>query len=98
MERTPKTIIIDASAAAKWVIEEKDSEKALALREAHLQGRISLTAPDLLVYEFMNALNYSPKISNSEIVGRVQDLLDPEIDLFPPSGRYSLQSARTHKK
>jgi len=98
VERTPQTLVVDASAAAKWVIEEKDSEKALALRDAHLQGRINLTAPDLIIYEFTNALIYNPKISTSEVIAKVQDLLELELDLVPPSREYSTQIARTARK
>ena len=98
MERAPKTLVVDASVAAKWVLEEREGEKALALRDAHLQGRVVLTAPDLLVYEFMNALNYNPKISSNEIVAKVRDLLDLELELVPPSGEYGSQIARIARK
>jgi len=51
VERTPQTLVIDASTAAKWFLEEEDSDRALSLRDAHIDGRIELTAPDLIVYE-----------------------------------------------
>ena len=44
MERTPQTLVIDASTAAKWFLEEEDSDRALSLRDAHIDGRIELTA------------------------------------------------------
>ena len=43
-------LVIDASVAVKWVIEEEDTTQALALR-----GR-ALAAPDLLIAECANIL------------------------------------------
>ena len=45
------TVVIDASVALKWVIEEDDSEIARAIIREE-----SLAAPDLLVVECANAL------------------------------------------
>ncbi len=98
MERAPQTLVIDASAAAKWFLEEEHTEKALSLRKAHLEGKISLTAPDLLVYEVANALNYNPKVSEDDLAARVQDLLEYEIDLVPPSFEYATRIVRTARE
>lgn len=46
-----ETLIIDASIAIKWVIEEEGTEQALRLR-----GRYHFAAPDLLVAECANIL------------------------------------------
>ncbi|MBN9136800.1 type II toxin-antitoxin system VapC family toxin [Phyllobacterium sp. SL163] len=46
-----ETLIIDASVAIKWVIEEEGTEQALRLR-----GRYHFAAPDLLVAECANIL------------------------------------------
>lgn len=51
MERAPQTLVIDASAAAKWFIPKEDTDKALMLRNKHIEGGLTLMAPDLLVYE-----------------------------------------------
>lgn len=98
MERAPQTLVIDASAAAKWFLEEEDTEKALSLRNAHLEGKVSLTAPDLLVYEVANALNYNPKVSEDDLAARVQDLIEYDIDLVPPSFEYSTRIVRTARE
>ena len=45
------TFVIDASVALKWVIEEDDSETAIALLTQD-----ALAAPDLLVIECGNVL------------------------------------------
>jgi predicted nucleic acid-binding protein len=45
------TLVIDASIAIKWVVEEQGTSEALALRQ-----RAKLIAPDLLVAECANIL------------------------------------------
>ncbi len=98
MERAPQTLVIDASTVAKWFLEEEHTEKALSLRKAHLEGKTSLTAPDLLVYEVANALNYNPKVSDDNLAARLQDLIEYDIDLVPPSFEYSTRIAKTAQK
>ncbi len=98
MERTPQTLIIDASAATKWFLEDDDTDKALKLRDAHINGSINLAAPDLLVYEVANALNYNTKISDDQLAGRVQDLFDYDLDLVPPSSEYMTRTIKTGKR
>ncbi len=93
MERTPQTLVVDASVVAKWFLEEEDSDKALRVRDAHIEGSVNLVAPDLLVYEVANALNYNPKISDKQLGDRVQDLFDYELDLVPPSNEYAARTA-----
>jgi predicted nucleic acid-binding protein len=49
--------VVDASVCLKWVIKENDFETARnILRRAH-DGEFSLLAPELLVYEIVNALS-----------------------------------------
>jgi predicted nucleic acid-binding protein len=98
VERTPQTLIIDASTAAKWFLEEEDSDKALKLRDAHIEGRVELTAPDLIIYEVANALNYSRKVSTEQLTARVQDLFDYDLDLIPPSPDYTASAVKTARE
>lgn len=98
MERAAQKLVADASAVMKWFVEEDDSDKAVALRNAHRDGRITLIAPDLLVYEVANALSYNPKVSNNQLSASIRGLLDLEIDLVPPAGDYGVQIGRTARK
>ena len=98
MERTPQTLVIDASTVAKWFLQEEDSDKALRLRDAHIEGMVELTAPDLIVYEVANALNYNPRVSNEQLTGRIQDLFDYDLDIVPPSPEYSARTVRTARE
>ena len=63
MERVPKNLVVDASVAAKWFVPETDSDKAVTLRNRHVEGGLTLMAPDLLIYEVANALVYHPEIA-----------------------------------
>ena len=62
-----KQIVIDASVVVKWFIEEKDSEKAITVRDEFIEGKIDLMSPNLLHYEVLNALKYSKKFNNDEL-------------------------------
>jgi predicted nucleic acid-binding protein len=98
VERTPQTLVIDASTVAKWFLQEEDSDKALGLRDAHIDGRVELTAPDLIVYEVANALNYNPRVSNEQLTGRIQDLFDYDLDIVPPSAEFIARILRTARE
>ncbi len=98
MERAPQTLVIDASAACKWFLEEDDSDRSLSVRDAHIEGRIRLTAPDLIVYEIANALNYNPKVSDTQLTAFVQDLSDYDLDLVPPSAEYTARTVKTARE
>ena len=56
-----KTLVIDASIAIKWVVEEDGTPLALALRQ-----KAKLIAPDLLVPECANIL--WKKVQRNELV------------------------------
>ena len=61
--------VVDASVAVKWVLNEPDSSSAMAVLDDYTQGRNSLAAPRLLVYEVGNILwrrNRRGEISDSQ--------------------------------
>ncbi|HHT9126515.1 MAG TPA: type II toxin-antitoxin system VapC family toxin [Candidatus Brocadiia bacterium] len=78
-------LVIDASVVIKWFIEEKDSAKALLLKDNHINSKTILIAPDLLIYEVANVLLFSKIFTPLEIKGCLQDLYELEIDLINPS-------------
>ncbi len=77
--------VIDASVVVKWFIEEQFSEKALSLRDDHVNGAILLHAPYLLIYEVMNALRYSQAFSEDELKKLGDAILNYRIQFHPPS-------------
>ncbi len=48
--------VVDSSVAARWVIPEIDSDRALRLLDAHVQGVHELVAPDWFLAEVANML------------------------------------------
>ena len=59
--------MIDASILVKWYIQEIDSDKALLLRDRHVNGELRLAAPALIFYETLNALKDSGRFSAKEL-------------------------------
>lgn len=75
------TIVIDASIAVKWVVEEQGTPEALALRQ-----RAKLIAPDLLVAECANILwkkVQRDELSKEEALLAARLLQGAEIELLP---------------
>ncbi len=99
MERDSQTVVVDASVVVKWFIPEADSEKAIKLRDRHIEGSVTLMAPDLLVYEVVNALSCHPDVSVEEIREDVEALFMLDLDLIQPSSGFvasAAEGARGH--
>jgi len=80
MERSEETVI-DASVAVKWFSEEEGSDRALVVRNEHIDGRRTLVAPDLLVYEIANALRVKPGFNPRITVKALDDLFNLQMDI-----------------
>ena len=50
-------VVVDASLAVKWLVEEEDSDKAHAVLQAWVSQDISRIAPYLMPFEVANALH-----------------------------------------
>ena len=50
------TIVVDASVAAKWIIEEAGSERAESILEAVERKQLAMLAPEILAAEVANLL------------------------------------------
>jgi predicted nucleic acid-binding protein len=48
--------VLDSSAAIQWVLREKDSAKAIRLRDNYHNAILKLLAPDIFPAEILNAL------------------------------------------
>ncbi len=69
----------------------------MVLRDAHIEDRVSLTAPDLIVYEVANALNYHPKLTEADLDASLKELFELDLQLVPPS-RVLSQTARIARR
>lgn len=81
-----QVLVVDASVAIKWYVEEDYREQALNLRRDYYDGRIALASQPLLFYEVANALRYHVALSPSDVRRSINSLLDMQLDLLTPMG------------
>jgi predicted nucleic acid-binding protein len=77
--------VLDASVAVKWFAErtEEDRHRALAIRARHVAGRVHLFAPWSLPLEVANALRFSHRFPEADVIAAVQTLDDLGLDIRP---------------
>ncbi len=81
--------VLDSSVIAKWFVQEKDSEKAVEVRDLYIRGKVQLSTISLARYELGNTLwKHCSKTEDnvredlealSEMALPMQDLADPII-------------------
>lgn len=84
-------VVIDASVAIKWVVEEEDSAKAVLLIDGP-----SLSAPDLLMPECANILwkkTRRGELSRDEALLAIELLVRADIELVPTRALASAATA-----
>ena len=89
MEGEERKVVVDASIAVKWFVEEEYTSEALMLRDAYKEGLVDLIAPSLLPYEILNALKYSGAFGEDELREIASILESLQITLYNIEGRYS---------
>ena len=97
-------IVVDASVAVKWVLDEEYSRQALALlMDCFQEGRRMAAPPSMLaeatnaVYQRLRTTDPTIAIPAVDAAGAVQDLLDQPLEILAPYGLYerALQFAIT---
>jgi predicted nucleic acid-binding protein len=76
-----KTIVVDASVVAKWFNNESLTDKALEVREAFIEGKIDLCAPEHLLYEVGNSIWKNKALSINDCIQAMDDLMNMSIEL-----------------
>lgn len=76
-----KSYVIDAPVVAKCFIEEDYSDKALEVINAHVDRRLSLSAPSLIVYELGNIFWRHLRITAEKACEFIEKFLDLQIGL-----------------
>jgi len=79
-------VVSDASVIVKWFIEEEYSDKALKLRDMHVNGEIVIVAPELLPFEVLNVLKYSNLFGKEELKNAALSLSSYGIELYSLKG------------
>jgi predicted nucleic acid-binding protein len=94
-------VVLDTSVIIKWFRQgEVLASQALVLREAYLNGQITISAPSLLVYELANVLRYKSDLTTSQVQEAVQSLFDMALEWILPSAavmRRAVEIARIYE-
>lgn len=73
----------------KWFVDEEGSEEALKIRRRYVEGEAVIVAPELIVFEALNALRFKGLFTAQE-VKRISEALDAyALDLRPLRGQYA---------
>lgn len=72
--KLPERFVIDASIAVKWFSVEKDTPKARSILQKMQNGEKKAVAPDILIYEVMNALWKGKKEDTARITKVAEEL------------------------
>ncbi|MEM2906089.1 MAG: type II toxin-antitoxin system VapC family toxin, partial [Candidatus Bathyarchaeia archaeon] len=85
-------IVVDASVVVKWFVQEEGSEEALVIRRKYIEGEAEIIAPELLLFETLNALRYKGLFTEPEIK-RIAESLDAyAFNLHSLRGEYAAQA------
>ena len=74
-------IILDASVVLKWFLEEKDSRKALEIRQKYLSGLVDISVPILILSEVANVLRYEPNYTKDSVKEAINSILELGIEI-----------------
>lgn len=85
----PMAAVVDASVVVKWFVVEEGSEKALEIRDKYVGGEVRLIAPELLIFEVLNALYYKGLFSVEEMKEIAESLDAYSFELYPLRGEYA---------
>lgn len=79
--------VVDASVVVKWFsqLDEDNLGKALSLRDAYAEGSCLLIAPDLLLYEAINALRYNPRLKEKDTEAAFESLVKMDLTISNPN-------------
>ena len=82
-----ESVVVDASLAVKWLVEEDDSDKAHAALESWVARDVTRIAPYLLPFEVANALHrrvLRGELNVGDGIRMISRLLTPRLELHQP--------------
>ena len=80
-------VVVDASLAFKWLVEEDDSDKADAILDDWSRRGIMLAEPNLMAFEVVNALHARVRrgeLSVMQAAGLLESRISSVVELFNP--------------
>ena len=93
MARSDK-LVMDASIAVKWFVEEVNTDKALSILDDYSQGKVDLISVQLMPFEVINALRYDPGLGVHDLLKIGKSLSNLQIGLYPLLDGLYAQSIR----
>ena len=86
-------VVVDASVAVKWLVEEEDSDRATSLVRLWDGGGVQMTAPYLMPFEVANALHRRVASGELEVemaASLMEQLESFGIELHHPAGLHGI--------
>ena len=83
------SVVVDASLAVKWLVEEIDSDKAHAALQSWVAQDITRIAPHLMPFEVANALHrrvLRGELTVGNSIRMIARLLESRLELHQPPG------------
>ena len=78
--------VLDTSVLLKWFRQgEVLADRALVLRDAYLEDRISVAVPSLVAYEVTNVLRYKNDMTTDQVQEAVESLFDMDLAWMAPN-------------
>ena len=87
--------MVDASVVVKWFVDEEGSDKAIRLRDRYVEGEISIAAPELIIFETLNALRYKRLFLMDELMKVAEAIEAFSFTLYPLKGAYAKKTIET---
>ncbi len=78
-----REVVVDSTVAVKWFSRENKTNEALALRDSHVKGLVTLLATPLLSCELANALRYKPDYDKDKLSEAMKYFFGLHLRQFP---------------
>lgn len=88
----PEKVVVDASVAFKWFVEEPGSAEARRLAEDYGRRLVDVASVELLPFEVLNALRYAPDTGLEDLRAAASALGKLSLDLRPLVGELAERS------
>lgn len=76
-------VVLDSSVIAKWYLDEEQKQEALKLRRLHIENKLTITAPALLILELSNIF-VTRKLDQNDYDGNLEKILQFRINFIEP--------------
>ncbi|MBI4690704.1 MAG: type II toxin-antitoxin system VapC family toxin [Nitrospirae bacterium] len=90
--------VLDASVIVKWYKDERESDKALGIRDGFVNGNYDLAEPDLILYELANTIRFSEGSEENDIKDVLENFSAMGLEIIVPTITLLKNAAATSYK